>query len=251
MPEGGAVSSQTMRYWQPPLSPIVEATLSLITDATLAKQESLPSQAAAGVAATAELLMWADFAAIEARILASGHRFAWSAQISRRERPEAYEADAGAGQSDIGFAHPEAPSGDADASGRALRGVGDNVVRYERNVTGIARYIRTSAEVLSYLTNGVASQTVAIIDDSGGTLTAPIIEQFAGVICAGGTVRSHLGILTREYNIPCLMNAKVAGIRDGDQIMIETSAAARTTEDYQRNVQRTARIWLLETAAGV
>ena len=42
-------------------------------------------------------------------------------------------------------------------------------------------------------------------------LTAPIIEQFAGVICAGGSVRSHLGILSREYGIPCLMNARVSG----------------------------------------
>ncbi len=61
-------------------------------------------------------------------------------------------------------------------------------------------------------------------------------------------MRSHLGILTREYNIPCVMNAKVAGIKDGDRLMVESSAAAKTTEDYQRGVERVARIWLLGAA---
>jgi phosphoenolpyruvate-protein kinase (PTS system EI component) len=89
---------------------------------------------------------------------------------------------------------------------------------------------------------------IAGIDDSGGTLTAPLIEHFAGVICAGGTVRSHLGILTREYNIPCLMNAKLAGVKEGDRVLIETTAAAKTTEDYQQGVERVAHIWLLTTA---
>ena len=85
--------------------------------------------------------------------------------------------------------------------------------------------------------------TVAVIDDSGGTLTAPILEQFKGVICAGGTVRSHLGILTREYGIPCFMNAKISGIHEGDTVELECTAPAKTAEDYQRGVERTARIW--------
>jgi hypothetical protein len=39
-----------------------------------------------------------DFAAIEAKILATGHRFAWSAAIAR-QRPDAYrEGAAGAGR---------------------------------------------------------------------------------------------------------------------------------------------------------
>ena len=123
------------------------------------------------------------------------------------------------------------------------------MVRHEKDVVGIARFIRSNERVLTYLANGVPPGTIAVIDDSGGTLTAPIIEQFTGVVCAGGTVRSHLGILTREYNIPCVMNAKIAGIQDGDRLMVESSAAAKTTEDYQRGVERVARIWLLDAAA--
>src|SRR3979490_2430504 len=97
------------------------------------------------------------------------------------------------------------------------------------------------------LTDGVAPDTIAIIDDSGGTLTAPILEHFKGVICAGGTTRSHLGILTREYGIPCLMNAKVSGIREGDRVELEVSGPAKTTEEYQRGVENTVRVWKLTT----
>jgi phosphohistidine swiveling domain-containing protein len=233
----------------PPVSPLVEATVSLVQDLVRAKlRQSGQSWEAFKSGGSDQLLSVADFAAVEARILGAGHRFAWSAGISVDERPEAYRPREGAQLSDAGFAHPDAPRGDADEQGRALRGVGDNVVRQERDVVGVARYVRTNERVLSYLTDGVPPGTIAVIDDSGGTLTAPIIEQFAGVICAGGTVRSHLGILTREYSIPCLMNAKVGGIKEGDRIMIESSAAAKTTEDYQRGVERTARIWLLGAA---
>ena len=247
---GGAMSTELpvdgATYRTPPVSPLVEATLSLVRDRVRAKlAESGQSWDQFRAGGADRLLTAADFTAVEARILAAGYRFAWSAGISVDERPEAYRPREGAELADAGFAHPEAPQGEPDTQGRALRGVGDNVVRHERDVAGVARYVRTNERVLAYLTDGVPPRTIAVIDDSGGTLTAPIIEQFAGVICAGGTVRSHLGILTREYNIPCLMNAKVAGIRDGDRVMIESSAAAKTTEDYQQGIERTARIWLL------
>jgi hypothetical protein len=42
----------------------------------------------------------------------------------------------------------------------------------------------------------------------------------------GGTVRSHLGILTREYNVPCLMNATLDGLADGDEVVVEYSKPA-------------------------
>lgn len=236
--------------WIPPASPLVEATLCLVHEMLREKARQSGLALDAFLATEADrLIAKEDFADAERRILASGYRFTWSAVISANERPDAYKRAAEGEPVESGFSHPNAPQGDFDSSGRALRGVGDNVVQHRADVVGVARYIRTNERVLSYLTNGVPPRTIAIIDDSGGTLTAPIIEKFAGVICAGGTVRSHLGILTREYNIPCLMNAKIAGIADGDQVMIESSGAAKTTEDYQHGVERTARVWLLAPTA--
>ena len=52
------------------------------------------------------------------------------------------------------------------------------------------------------------------------------IQPIRIVLCMGGTVRSHLGILTREYGVPCLMAAELDGLADGDAILVEYSKSA-------------------------
>lgn len=187
----------------------------------------------------------ADIAAIERKVLDSGYRYVCSASISLTERRDAYKPLAGAGSTpaNFSFEHAEATVVAADAAGREQRGQGDNVVKHPVNVTGIARYYHSASDVMRSLTEGVPPDTIAVIEDSGGTLTAPILEQFKAVICAGGTVRSHLGILTREYGLPCLMNAKVSGIYEGDLVELEVTGHAKTTEAYQQGKEVSVRIW--------
>ena len=192
-----------------------------------------------------------DLATVEKRVLDSGYRYAGSAMISVLERPEAYKPMEGAEgpSAEFSFEHPEAIVESADESGRTRCGQGDNVVDFPGNVIGTARYYRSIQDVMKGLTDGVPDNTIGIIDDSGGTLTAPILEHFKAVICAGGTTRSHLGILTREYGIPCLMSAQISGIRDGDLIEIEVSAPAKTTEAYQQSIDMSVRVWKLAASA--
>jgi hypothetical protein len=237
----------TDRYGSAPSSVLVEAVHNAVRDLVRQRFAASGDDWSSFVFGSADrLISSADLAAIEQRILATGYRFAWSSMLSLRDRPEIYRGDAPVDtDTSFSFEHPEAKLAAADACGRELRGVGDNVVRHLSNTTGIAAYIRTSERVVSLMRGGVPPDLIAIIDDSGGTLTAPILEQFKGVICAGGTVRSHLGILTREYGIPCFMNAKIAGIHEGDRIELETSAIAKTAEAYQRGQEMTARIWKL------
>ena len=157
-----------------------------------------------------------DFEKIEEDFLATGYRFTMSAQVSIEEEPEKYKPITGIGDSG---AQPK------DEQGRLIVGTGDNVFQAE-DLEGTARYISTVETVMDMLLNGVPEGTIAVIDDSGGTLTAPILEGFAGVVCMGGTIRSHLGILTREYDIPCLMAAELDGLAEGDRIVVEYSKPA-------------------------
>lgn len=181
-----------------------------------------------------ELVSAADLEAIEQELLATGHRFDYSATISLRESPDKYKAKV-AGVSERAA---------ADADGRTEVGSGDNLIQRRENLRGVARFISTLDQVTTMLVEGVPPDTVAVIDDSGGTLTAPILEDFAAVVCLGGTVRSHLGILTREYGIPCLMNSKVGGdLADGDAVEVELTAAAVSGEDYEAGRAVRARIW--------
>ena len=158
----------------------------------------------------------ADFEKIEADLLATGYRFDMSAQISIIEEPDKYKPQVGVGNSG---------NQATDDQGRLIVGNGDNVFQ-ATDITGTARYVGTIDVVMDMLMNGVPEGTIAIIDDSGGTLTAPILESFTGVVCMGGTIRSHLGILTREYGIPCIMAAELDGLVDGDSITVEYSKPA-------------------------
>jgi phosphohistidine swiveling domain-containing protein len=223
--------------------PLVEAVHGLVQEKVRRRwAESGLSWAEFVFGAGHELVSAEDLLEVEASVLATGYRFDWSAAVSVAERPDIYRGGADTAVAEY-FEYPEAPSAPPDAAGWAQCGIGDNVVRRPADTTGTALFIRNTAQVLELLSAGIAPGTVAVIDDSGGTLTAPILERFHAVICAGGTTRSHLGILTREYGIPCLMNAKVAGLRSGDQVRIESSATARAAEDYQSNTEVTARIW--------
>ena len=239
----------TDKFGDQPGSPIVDAFHNAIKDLVRKSVDKCGGDWNSFVFDKSYTLLSADaFAAIEERLLKTGHRFNWSAMISVVERPGAYKPAKGVGEdlATFSFEHPEAVTAAPDTQGREQRGVGDNVVANAANTIGIARYIRSSDRVLELLSKGVPPETIAIIDDSGGTLTAPILERFKGVICAGGTVRSHLGILTREYGIPCLMNAKISGIHEGDRVEIESTAAAKTAEAYQKGIEMIARIWRLK-----
>jgi hypothetical protein len=158
-----------------------------------------------------------DFERIEAELLATGHRFEASAMVSYEEEPEKYNPPAGIADSG---------AQETDEQGRRIVGTGDNVFAVAADVEGIARYVSTVDRVMEWLVDGVPEETIAVIDDSGGTLTAPILGQFKAVVCMGGTVRSHLGILTREYNVPCLMNATLDGLVDESRVSVEYSKPA-------------------------
>jgi hypothetical protein len=238
----------TDKYGDRPISAVVEAFHNAIKDLVRRKLDQCGGDWNSFVFDKSyDLVTAADLADIEKKLLRTGHRFDWSAMISVAERPDVYKPAAGAADDVVSFSfeHPEAVVSAPDGSGREQRGFGDNVVKHSCNTTGRARYVRSSHRVLEWLADGVPPETIALIDDSGGTLTAPILEQFKGVICAGGTVRSHLGILTREYGIPCLMNAKVSGIKEGERVEMESSATAKTAEAYQKGIEVTARVWRL------
>jgi hypothetical protein len=177
-----------------------------------------------------------DFENIEADVLATGYRFEMSAVVSLSEEPDKYkpvQAATDSGEQKL------------DEQGRRIVGTGDNVFRAKEDITGTARFVSTVDRVMELLTDGVPPGTIAIIDDSGGTLTAPILGDFTGVICMGGTTRSHLGILTREYGVPCLMAAVLDGLKEGDEILVEYSKPA--ADAYAENAAEN-RARIIETS---
>jgi hypothetical protein len=181
-----------------------------------------------------DLISRYDIDQIEKDFLASGYRFVASAVVSASEAPEKYKRLEGQDEHEF--------TGTI-LNGRMVAGYGDNVMKCDRNIQGTALYLHTMQDVLDLMATGVPPSTIAIVDDAGGTLTAPILAEFVAIVCLGGTVRSHMGILSREYRIPCLMNSSVAGVKNGDRLELNVSAPAKTVGDYQRKLERKTEIW--------
>jgi phosphohistidine swiveling domain-containing protein len=151
----------------------------------------------------------------------TGRKFYAGAEISVLDKPDRYilrsEEDVHHDPSDF----PEGAIGD-----------GDNVFRAP-DVTGRVMVIRRVGDVNRLIDDGVPEGTIAVIDDSGGTLTAPLLPDFEAVICLAGTVRSHLGILGREFGVPTLMAARLSRpLVDGELVTVEYSADPQDAEAF-------------------
>jgi signal transduction protein with GAF and PtsI domain len=65
-------------------------------------------------------------------------------------------------------------------------------------------------DVLALMDSG-AEGVVALVRDAGATFLAPIYHELTAIICTSGTVRSHIGIVSREFQVPCVMACTFAG----------------------------------------
>jgi phosphoenolpyruvate-protein kinase (PTS system EI component) len=65
-------------------------------------------------------------------------------------------------------------------------------------------------DVLALMDAG-ADGVVALVRDAGATFLAPIYHELTGIICTSGTLRSHIGIVSREFQVPCVMGCSFTG----------------------------------------
>jgi len=65
-------------------------------------------------------------------------------------------------------------------------------------------------DVLGLMDDGAAG-VVALVRDAGATFLAPLYHELAAIVCTSGTVRSHIGIVSREFQVPCVMACTFSG----------------------------------------
>ena len=70
-----------------------------------------------------------------------------------------------------------------------------------------------------------ADGVVALVRDAGATFLAPIYHELTAVVCASGTPRSHIGIVSREFQVPCVMATQFPDGEpaDGDEVEVDCS----------------------------
>jgi hypothetical protein len=178
--------------------------------------------------------VWAQFQLTEGRKLYAG------CEVAVREQPDRYvlRSDAMAAQESV----PDLPEG-AIADG-------DNAFRAD-DLEGTVLVVREVKEVDRLMREGVPEGTIGVIDDAGGTMTAPILEEFDGVLCLAGTVRSHLAIISREFGVPALMNVRMARpLKTGERVRVQYSADPQNVDAYHGDaVKPRAVVTLLEESS--
>jgi signal transduction protein with GAF and PtsI domain len=106
-------------------------------------------------------------------------------------------------------------------------GRGDRVFAHEP-VEGTWRVLEGPADVLDLMDTG-AEGVIALVRDAGATFLAPIFHELTGVVCTGGTPRSHIGIVSREFQVPCIMACTLSD-EPGDGAIVELDCSGETGE---------------------
>jgi phosphoenolpyruvate-protein kinase (PTS system EI component) len=82
-------------------------------------------------------------------------------------------------------------------------------------VQGVWRMLHSPDDVLALMDTG-ADGVIAGVKDAGATFLAPIFDELTAVVCMSGTPSSHIGIVSREYQVPCIMAATLSGSAPDD-----------------------------------
>ncbi len=96
-------------------------------------------------------------------------------------------------------------------------------------VQGVLRIMEGRDDVidlLDELDDGVVEpgQVVVLVRDAGATFLAPLYHELAGIICTAGTLRSHIGIVSREHGLPCVMGCVLGTpLESGSSVELDCS----------------------------
>jgi phosphohistidine swiveling domain-containing protein len=90
-------------------------------------------------------------------------------------------------------------------------------------VRGTARWFNDTSDVLS-IDDDDLDGTIAFVHKGGMTFLSPILPDLRGIVCTAGSRESHLAILSRESDVPCVLAAELTGeIKDGDTVVLNLS----------------------------
>jgi signal transduction protein with GAF and PtsI domain len=108
-----------------------------------------------------------------------------------------------------------------------MRIVGRGVKVFESPpVRGRWKVLDGPDEVLDLMSTG-AEGVLALVRDAGATFLAPIYHELTGIVCTSGTPRSHIGIVSREFQVPCAMGCVFEDPEpeDGTEVELDCSGA--------------------------
>lgn len=88
-------------------------------------------------------------------------------------------------------------------------------------IQGSVRWFHNPADVVGADEDDLPN-LIAFVGKGGMTFLSPILAEVKAVVCTAGSLESHLAILAREFEIPCVMGTQLDGdLTDGDEIVLD------------------------------
>jgi phosphoenolpyruvate-protein kinase (PTS system EI component) len=127
-------------------------------------------------------------------------------------------------------------------------GAGTNVMESNDVVEGQILFLDTPQQVLQFVVGDEVSSTIVISRGGTTTFMAPALAAgVRGLITLQGSPESHLGILSREFGIPCVMSVQFSeGVQTARG---ETIPADGTRVRLDVSVKPEGRVLLVDGAA--
>jgi phosphohistidine swiveling domain-containing protein len=110
--------------------------------------------------------------------------------------------------------------------GSEIVGEGENLF-CAGEVRGEVRWFRTPADVVSAVSDDL-TDIVAFVYQGGMTFLSPIVAEVKAIVCTAGSLESHLALLAREFEMPCIMGARLdVVLADGDLVALDLDGPDR------------------------
>ena len=91
---------------------------------------------------------------------------------------------------------------------KLMKKIGDGLsCSSKTDVEGELIYIENINDVLDIFDE--AEEKICMVNDSGTKVLGPILSDLIGVLCTTVGATSHLATVSREFEIPCIMNLNV------------------------------------------
>ena len=85
---------------------------------------------------------------------------------------------------------------------------GYNAFETPKSPTGVVKYLGDPTAVIALISSGKLQDHIILAQGGTTTFLSPALTMGClGVITLSGAPESHLGILSREFQIPCIMTA--------------------------------------------
>jgi phosphoenolpyruvate synthase/pyruvate phosphate dikinase len=91
---------------------------------------------------------------------------------------------------------------------------GYNAFETKKVPTGVVKYLETPNDVLALIRSGTLKDHILLVRGGTTSFLAPALSMGAtGILTMSGAPESHLGILSREFQTPCVLTI---GLTDSD-----------------------------------